>query len=96
MLLLDELLILLMLVAALSTTKVRSEVDFQTGLCRSGEGDGGESSCTELEEEETCRRRHEAREDGSTTACDEVKIQYHVAHCIRNNFEVCGKIHVAR
>lgn len=68
-----ELLISLMLVAALSTTEVSSEVGFQTGLCGRSEGDGGEDSCTELEEGETCRTRASRHEEGSTTACVEVK-----------------------
>ena len=79
----------IMLVAALSTTKVRSEVGFQTGLCRRGEGDSGEDSCTELEEGESCWTRERPDEDhsGSTTACDEVKFCHGIFGplCIRNS-----------
>lgn len=53
---------------------------FQTGLCGRGEGERDENPCTELGTEENCHSRHSSREDGSTSACDEVKV-----HCIRNN-----------
>lgn len=75
---LNKLLMLTILLAAafISTVEISGSeaagFPWQTGLCGRGEGERDENRCTELGEGENCRSRHLSREDGSTSACDEV------------------------